>query len=438
MRSIEKIKAVKDSRSGRVIFAIIAYLILFLIYCGRTVDTFHFPYLYAEDGNVLVEGAIYQGFSVVTLTANGTYWALPKLIAYLCYRFSVLTGSFYLLPYYMTVMTKLIAVGGVFFFYSDRFKMFMPSRGWRFLICLMLILCIPFESADVTVCNASLPFTLLITAFMIGIRLFCSGNVCIPTWGEVVFLSLMALSSAACLFMAALVWISVLLKLYADHRGGVVHGIKEKLDISGKLILVTAATMIQLLALTGSTRVSAELSLPERLIRTLQNYVFFPWWFSHNSWKYFAVGVVGIAVLIFMAAPKKEVVIYCMMISFVFMLYCSFTSDAATFYEVNMPAVSRYVYLPVQISTFMLGVILYRLAERNILYKCVGIGVLLVFLRYGYLVYHVQMIATDRSEAFRSESPRFDEKGDGEILIPIPPAEGWEMRIPVSMTKQGS
>ena len=64
---------------------VIYFLILYALLVFRAPSDFFQPYLWAEDGTVLIQGSIYNGIQSVFQVGNGAYWVIPKLIALLCY-----------------------------------------------------------------------------------------------------------------------------------------------------------------------------------------------------------------------------------------------------------------------------------------------------------------------------------------------------------------
>ena len=181
------------------------FLILFGLLVYRTPDDFFQPYLWAEDGSVLIQGSIYNGISGLFVPDIGTYWVIQKLLALLCYWLGLPTHSIAGLPYLMQIFSKILGTLSVMYFISDKFQWLVPKKIYRFGICAAIILLMPQHSYDVLTCETSLPFELFFAAFLIGLDLLCSGKYEMPSWGQAFFLAVLSLSTASALCIAAIV-----------------------------------------------------------------------------------------------------------------------------------------------------------------------------------------------------------------------------------------
>ena len=61
------------------------YLILFVILVMHAPEDFFTPYLWCEDGCILISGAVYEGIGLLLTVHNGVFWLAQKLLGLLAH-----------------------------------------------------------------------------------------------------------------------------------------------------------------------------------------------------------------------------------------------------------------------------------------------------------------------------------------------------------------
>lgn len=408
------------------------FLILFGLLVCRTPDDFFQPYLWAEDGVVLIQGSIYSGISGLFVPGNGTYWVIQKLLALLCYWLVLPTNSIAALPYLMQIFSKILGTLSVMYFISDKFEWLVPKKIYRFGICAAIILLMPQHSYDVLTCETSLPFELFFAAFLIGLDLLCSGKYEMPNWGQAFFLAVLSLSTASALCIAAIVVVAFLQWIFVQIQTKIL--VKSRLGIElVKLGIILAAVAVQLRLVFFSGRVNDQLDIANRLILNTKSFAFFPYWNEFHSWTAFAIGLGLWAIICYMTKLPWKVVSYCGGFSYLFMLYCSMVSTAEMFYQGKMTG--RFIFTSFEISALLIGVAVVRLLDSthrsNKYVGCVILGIIaIVSLR----TYNVPILGDEFPEIYERNCGVYTKGGEDEVRIPIGPFRPWCITIPASIS----
>ena len=140
------------------------FLILFGLLVYRTPDDFFQPYLWAEDGSILIQGAIYNGISGLFVPGNGTYWVIQKLVALLCYWLVLPTNSIAALPYLMQIFSKILGTLSVMYFISHRFQCHVLNSIYLLAISAAISLLMQQHSYDLLATETPLALVLLFAA----------------------------------------------------------------------------------------------------------------------------------------------------------------------------------------------------------------------------------------------------------------------------------
>ena len=405
------------------------FIMLFLLYSLRTWNDTFAPYLWAEDGSVLIQGSIFDGINSIFQPRNGTYWVIQKIIALLCYRIVLPFNQLQVLPLLQGTITKLIAVFSVFYFMSSRFEWLVKKKIQRFYICAGIILLMPMHSADVLTCDTSLPFLLNFTVFLLSLDFMFRKKAAMLSITETIFIILMALSTAAAPFAAAAAVLAAGRWVIAGRQENTLTR-KDLLSVGIKLIFIAAAAFMQVMCLFSGSRVNKSLDIINRLILNTRSFIFFPYWENFHSWTFFFLGLIIWLFLMYRSKISKCVILYCAGFSYAFLLYCSMTSPAASFYQ---SIAGRYVFLSYEISVLLLGLALCSLfAEKGAL-KRLGQLILAVCLAVAAISYHVKVIGEEFIDVYRVNIGVFQEDGKNLVKIPIGPWELWLLTIPADL-----
>lgn len=415
-------------------FKIVSFLLLFLLYVLRSPDDFFQPYLWAEDGGLILQNAVYIHEGNILDSFNGTLWVLQRGIGYFSCWVVVLLQCFPAAPYVMGTISKLIAVSGIYYFTDKGFEWLVKMRLWRWLIGILVVLTIPVNAYDLVTCDTSLPFVLIFPMFLIGMRLLCQEKVVMLDWRETIFLCVFALSSAAAPFVAAFLlpaflrWTIVTFK-----KGGV---FRSRIFVEAiKVLLVMAAVLLQIYTILTSERTSnVELAIAERIGSTLKAFVFYPYWQVFQEWSYFAIGLISFMLILYWAGIPRRVVGYSMVFSFLFMLYCSMSYDKPEYFfdgpEVFM--MGRFVYVNTAIATLLLGLVIHSFFKKDGIMRIGSIMMGVSILLLSAYTYHIPVYGAERIVAFETNSVFFDGKSENHINIPVGPTGFWFMYMPVS------
>ena len=143
------------------------FVALFLLLAFRSPMDLITPYLWAEDGTVLIRESVYEGLSIIAKQGNGAYWVIQRIFGLVCYWLVKPFESIEALPYIMQVLSKSLNVLSVMYFMSDRFSWLVSEKKYRFGICAGIILLMSQYANDTLTCDTSLPFGLFFGVFLI-------------------------------------------------------------------------------------------------------------------------------------------------------------------------------------------------------------------------------------------------------------------------------
>lgn len=409
------------------------FLVAFFILVFRAPKDFLTPYLWAEDGSVLIEGSIYNGLKGVFIPNGGTYFVIQKSLALLCYWLVIPSGSIAALPYIMQIIFKSVSVFGVLYFINDRFSWIVQRKIHRFFICLGIILLMPQHSFDVITVDTSLPFELFFLIYLIGLDSLCSEKKDRLSFGQTVCFILLGLSFAGAVFITAIAFAIFIQWLYGQKKA-------RKLDRGVlfveiiKLIILFVVAFLQIKMALGVGRVSENLDLLNRLILNTKSFMFFPYWHQFHSWLTFGIGFVLFAILIYTSGINWKVVAYSCIFSFCFMLYCSMVSSADIFYVGEMTG--RYVFTCFEIASLLLGCCLSYLAvNTDKLKRCIA-GIIIVI--FGFLsvkTYNIPVQGEMYAELYKENIDLFKKNGQEALSIPIGPWPPLTLTVPTSFNQ---
>lgn len=412
---------------------LLCFVILFALLAFRTPEDLFTPYLYSEDGGVLIQGSIYNGIRGIVKPGNGTYWVIQKALALLCYWVILPTRSIAALPYIMQVLTKILGTLSVMYFISDRFQWLVSKRTYRFWICVGIILLMPQHADDVLVCDTSLPFQLFFVAFLIGLDLLCSGKYDTPNWGQTVFFMLLAVSTASALCLAAIVAASFLQWIVVQVEHGTLKKRAVGIEIF-KLCMICGAVWIQVRLVLSSDRVSGSLDLTNRMILSLKSFVFFSYWNKFQTWRAFFVGLIIWAFIGCIIKLPWKTVLYCGGFSYLFMLYCSMVTSAEEFYQTMY---GRYVFTCYEIAALMIGLAVVKfLGSGQPSKKNIGYVVLCATAIISLRTYNVPVTASECGEIYTTYCGLYEANGQDQMRLPIAPFKPLAFVVPVEISSK--
>lgn len=413
---------------------VLYFLALFCLLACRAPADLLTPYLWAEDGKVLIHGAIYDGVEGIAIPGNGTYWVMQKALGLFCYWLVRPFGSIVALPYVMQILAKALHVLAVMYFMSGRFGWLVPKKICRFAICAGIILLMPYHANDVLTCETSLPFGLFFGAFLIGLDLLCSGRNEIPNIGQTLFLALLSLSIASAPCIGALAAAAVL-QWAACRLKKEKTGIGRWAVAGARLCVILAAVGIQTKCVVSSGRVNGDLELLHRALLNTKSFMFFPYWNSFHSWAAFFGGAAIWGIALYLARIPWRVVAYCGGFSYLYMFYCCMVGKAGDMYVGLMAG--RYVFTCFEIAAFFCGIAMALLWERQCrigkyMVFAAGFAAAILALR----TYDVPVIQPEVAQAYKAYSGVFDAEGGDCVWIPIAPWRPWALSIPADISGQ--
>lgn len=410
------------------------FSILFALLAFRCPADLFTPYLWAEDGAVLIQESIYKGISVITRPENGAYWIIQRIFGLFCYGLVMPFESIEALPYIMQVLAKALNVLCVMYFMSERFSWLVSKKAYRFGICAGIILFMSKYAIDTLTCETSLPFGLFFGVFLIGLELLCGSKYKFFSTGQTVFLTLMSLSiaSAPCIGVlagtVACRWIFYHCKTEkTDKRQWIINGTK--------LGIIVGAVAVQTNCILSSGRTSSEWEILNRLLLNTKSFMFFPYWNQFHTWSAFFTGTVLWILILYMTHISWKVVIYSGGFSYCYMLYCSMVDQADHAYTGYMTA--RYVFTCFEISAFMIGIaVVYLCTGKYRLGKYLAGAIGLCFAILALRTYDIPAADASIANAYKIYSGVFERKGRDHVWIPIGPFRPWKLNIPADISGQ--
>lgn len=410
-----------DSR----LFCVLAFGVLFYFYVARALYDIVLPYMYMEDGMVMLERSVTLGWAGVFTVDNGTFWVLQKIIGRISLFIVNIFGAFWAMPYVMGILSKLVGVGGIAYFMSDRFAWLIKERIWRFLICVLVILVIPVNGADVIACDTSMPFVLLFTVFLIALRLFCGEKIELPTWAESCFLMLVAISSAGAPVIMSIVFCAFFGWLFFEIKDGVFDKKRTMIALL-KTVLIMAVAFIQVWTVVTSDRAQIDWDMSTRINFNTRLFVFFPYWQVFGPWLLFGIGLLGWIGIFVFAKVHWKVMGFCGIYSWLFMLYCSLTySNMEECYKGLM--VARYLFCNMAIAVLIWGMAIYAFWQKEGIARA-GSGILAAsLLLIAAVTFFVPFEGGERIVPFMQTAKYFDKKGMDTIWVMHPPMTPWKL-----------
>lgn len=426
-------------KASKKSFTIVCFLVLYALLIMRTRDDSFTSYLWAEDGALLINDAIYTGVRSVITRGNGAYWIIPKSIGLICYWMTVPFHSVRYLPVLQGLITKLIAAAGVGWFMSDRFSWLVNSRIHRFLICEgVVVLMLP--AADVLTCDTSLPFILNFTVFLIGLDLLGKKEATVPTIMETIFLVVQALSTAAAPFAAAVAgcaWIRWLHDGINKKRIGLLSATVETLKVG----VIASAAIIQIMTAYTGNRVGGSIQLFDRIRECIKVFPFFPFYQSLGSRRVLVVCIICWIIILLWSKISFRIIAYCFLYSYCFLFYCSMTNSAEKLVDIleisyTMDA-SRYVILSAMIMSFLFLNTVLRIV-KTVPGIIAFAAMLCAMLPVIAGMYQVRVIGAGLAAIYDQCSDNYVMNGDDNLMIPIGPTSNWKTMIPINLDEKST
>ena len=419
---------------------LLMFVILFALLSFHAPKDLFTPYLWAEDGSVLMQGAMNFGIKTLFIPGNGAYWVIQKLIGLLCYCLLLPFNNIQTLPYLMQIVSKLLATLSILYFISERFNWILPNKWHRFYICVAVALLFPVGAFDVVTCDTALPFYFVFTVFLIGVDVVCNPKTKTLSAFQTIFLVLFALSSAAAPFSFLIGGISFVRFFIFCKKGK--KPIDKKVIIIEiiKLLCIFSAVFIQLLCVKSSGRSSSNLELIRRLYHNTKDFIFIPFaGFDYlkieKNWLLFLIGLLTWFVAWKIAKIPFLVVLYSGIFSFTYMFICSMTGTVDDFYKrIGAVLAPRYIFACFEISSFIL-----ILASQKLIYSgrknlnILGYISITALSILALSTYNITVVGADYASTYRQHAPLFDKKGKQVVSIPIGPWSPWSLKIPANI-----
>ena len=404
------------------------FLLLFCLYTLRAPGDAFASYLWAEDGQVLIQEAIDYGIPSLFHERMGSIWFLPRLVGLICYWIVRPFGSLAALPVLQGIVTRILAVSGVFYFASEKFSWLVKEKRDRVLICAAVILLLPGNGADFLTCDTSLHFLLNIPVFLIGLDHFGRKQPTRLSLPETGFLFLMTISTPAAILVFAVGALTCFRWGFHVVRNGLnrTQLVAEVL----KVLLLTAGLVIQLTAVFGSGRGNLQLDLLKRVLFTAKGFVFIPYW--HASWHGALFGLVFLALLIWVARPQLRATLFSLVYSYLFLMYCMMTAATA---EASLPILRtpRYVLISYCAAALVIGLSVLQLLKTRGPRRILGWLVTAVLLLISWQTYPVDIIGKQYARQYDEYASLYKPDGEYRLRIPTGPYQPWELAIPASL-----
>ena len=411
------------------------FVSLFLLLAMHAPADLFTPYLWAEDGVVLISGAIYNGIKALFIPGNGAYWVIQKLLAWLCYLVVLPFNSITALPYLQQIAAKALATLSILYFTSEKFSWVLKDTIQRFFVCVAIVLLFP-KACDVVTCETSLPFYFVFPVFLIGLDVLCSPKAALPSVPQTIFMSLFALSSAAAPFVLLIV-VAAAIRAAIVHRTTLLARPKTALLIdAAKIAVICIAVWLQLSTVLSSERTNTNLELLRRAWLTTKYFLFIPYLHGlhgHPSWVVWLIGLVAWLCAWKVVKVPCIVLLYSGAFSWGYVLLCSMVGTAHDFYSYDTLA-SRYGFACYEIAAFVMALAIVTLLNAKTRLRSMGIVAAFLLLITALRHYDIPLVGAEFAAAYKQNSPLFDRKGTDRVFIPIGPWSLWEMSIPASIS----
>ncbi len=438
---IQTIRLMENIIKSRLLANLVGITYLFLLLALRVPeDTFH-PYMWLEDGVVLIQGAMDEGLVFILHSNMGTFWVIQKTLAWVIYRFFTLFGNLSLVPIVLGWSSKFIAGCGIFYFMGERFSWMVEERAWRFGICGMVVLMIPMNGHELLPVDTSMPFLLLFFVYLFGMRYLCAGAGAgrQPDWGETLACTVIALSSAAAIVVA---FVFVTAMIYCLVRNNIPVDGRRKAILVGllKMTLPVISAMIQLREILLSGRAGTEWELGKRLLYNTQKFISLPYWQKAENWVLFFVGILFWVLVIYMTHMPYRIWLYSAGFSYLYLLYCSMSHTPEGFYYKDMDGwiTGRFSTTSMQIAGFMMayaGYLFFKKKKNNArLYGGLSVSILVTMMMVAIPTYYVDQGGGEYFEGFKRGSIVFSENGSDKVLIAVAPWDLFQMHIPAELS----
>lgn len=408
------------------------FTILFSVLIFRVPGDFFTPYLWAEDGTVLIQSSIYYGLKGIFIPNCGTYFVVQKTLALLCYWLVIPSGNITYLPYIMQIVFKSVSVLAVLYFINDRFSWLIEKKVHRFFICILIVLLMPQNSSDVLTVDTSLPFELFFAAFLIGLDSLCSGKKARLTFWQTIFLLILSLSFAGAICIVAMCFVIFLQWAYKQFVSKTINKTTLFFEIL-KLCCFIFVAFLQTKSAIDAGRVSMDLDIFNRLVLNTKNFMFFPYWHRFHSWGAFVIGFILFGYITYMSKINWKIFFYSCFFSYCFMLYCSMVMKSNDFYSGEMTG--RYVFTCFEIAAFIIGCCIVCLIKDKKNMKIFMAGAVITVLCIVALrTYNVTLIGANFANNYKVNSCLFDVNGQDAIQMPIGPWEPWSLTVPANFS----
>lgn len=411
---------------------VIMFIILFVLFILHAPEDVFTPYLWAEDGSVLIQGAIYDGLKTIFRIDNvGGLWIGQKILSLLCYWLVKPFNTIALLPYIQQILAKLLVTLSVFYFISEDFKWLVKERWFRFIICIALVVFVPQNSVDVVTCETSLPVFFIFTLFLVGLDCLFNPLKLAISWKQTLFLVLFSISWPAAplaLFVAGVAFLRYYIFFLKNKETQ-----KDNLSIEIiKLCIVSVAVIMQVFVILKIGRASSELNLLKRLFFNTACFIFLPFLNSYvtPSLKLFVIGFLCWIAFWKLGKIPLSVILFSAIFSWGLLLLSGMSRPVNLFYNIYLPP--RYYFTSFEISLFLIMVASRSIiGNKNTLMRCVVIFVFLAIEISG--PYWLEVEGAEFAKVYKRNCFIFDRNGKDIAIIPVGPHEGWNLKIPASI-----
>ncbi len=405
---------------------LIYFFALFLLLCLRSPQDVYTPYLWGEDGEVLLKGSVEFGPSALFKVFAGTFWVIQRAISLVCYEICVVFRNLTYYPQMQGIICKLIGTASISYFLNERFSWLVKERFFRFIICACVIFSIPFYASDVIICDTSVPFYMNFTVFLIGLDTLCKKESRPITIPETVFLCILSISSAAAPFAAAIAFFSFLRWIFVKRESLPTKG-KIALE-AAKMCLVCACALIQVICIMQSSRTANEWKLLTRIIICLKGLVYAPYFYSYASWGVSLLGLCGFAALAYFSKVPWKIVAYTAVFSFGFLLYSSMIVEpdlvqALIFQETE--SIGRYILFSYMVAAFILALEITTLLKEKRALKCLGIFLSAIYMSLSISTYSLKLLGPQYVDCYRDSISVFTPDGKQSLAIQVGPNLFW-------------
>lgn len=338
------------------------YVIVLLILVLRQWEVVGKPFLVSEDGTIFINRAINGEFLALITSYAGYYHFIPQFLTNAFYKICEITNNVTMLPYMMWGSSVLIATSVVFYFTSERFAWVLEKRRDRLIVCCLIVLLNICEINDLHGTLTNIQWWLGFYFFLVSLSMFHERKM--PPTATIILLALCGFST---MLVVPLFAMFAVLITYITIKCVLCKG-----DIV-KFVAILIPFGVQVWSIMHNPRISQDTLLAERAIGIIPSFfnlagkLVAPQSMVFYGDRMILFGILLIVVLIYIFRKNKQFVIFSLLYSLAFLVFCILPLNgnqnnivilAGNYTAVSGNVGGRYWFVSLMIMALLLSVAL--------------------------------------------------------------------------------